>query len=181
MADPRSKPDLDPRAMRQLIDALVPIMPALERLVEVWKKSVTGPTSDGTPTTCGECPDRRTCNELCSAIRLQLPAIDHGRSRQEHLAGHHIEELHEIQDRRRVDMFEPYERCKDRLSEGQYKAAYLRFRKGKTHQQIGTELGISRTAVTNLLKRARKIKESYEREMRAQRREYRPGGNSDET
>lgn len=177
----KGKPTAVSGHLGPLMEAVDRVLPPLEQLTTHLRTLSFVLQNMQRHPSCTACEKRETCHDLCNDLKRLLPGINHGRPRHEHLASRYIEELCEIQDRRRVGMFEPYERCKDHLTDKQYQAAYLFFHEGRTHEHIATLLNRSRSSVTNLLKRARIVKESYEREMREHRRNYQSGDNPDET
>ena len=69
----------------------------------------------------------------------------------------------------RAEIFNRYQRCQDQLTDRQWEVVALYFQDGKSQETIANELGKSRAAVSGLLRRAKKRKESYEKTLREER------------
>jgi len=172
MVEAQPQPDLDPAAMGQLIDALSPVMPALERLVEVWKHAVDRPKAQKQPATYTEHPEQESCDISFQKVRQHLPGIHQGRSRRENLTGLHADTLHEVKDRRRFDVFVQYEACREIFTSAQWEVIYLYWNQGLTQAEIAESLGLKRSAVSGRLARAAAGKQRHDRRMRQERLEH---------
>jgi len=172
MFEAQPQPDLDPGAIGQLIDALSPVMPALERLVEVWKRVVTEPSAQKQPATCAKHPEQEAWDSPFREVRQHLPSLHQGRSRRENLTGLHIDTLHEVKDRRRFDVFAEYEACREIFTSAQWEVIYLYWNRGLTQAEIAESLGLKRSAVSGRLARAKLRKQRYDRRMRQEKLEH---------
>jgi len=172
MAEGQSQPDLDPAAMGQLIDALAPLMPALERLVEVWKQREKEPTTCQQPAVFNTFSDQEDYMDLSESNRQRLPGVYQGRSRRENLRGFHQDTLREVGDRRRFGTFAQYETCSEIFTPEQWKVIYLYWNQGMTQAEIAKTLGLKRSAVSGRLTRAATRKEQYDKRMRQEQLEH---------
>lgn len=172
MVEAQPQRDLDQANMRQLIDALGPVMPALERLVAAWKCVGTETSVQKQPATCTEYPEQEACDSPMQAARQPLPSIYQGRSRRENLTGLHIDTLHEVKDRRRFDVFAEYEACREIFTSAQWEVIYLYWNQGLTQAQIAESLALKRSAVSGRLARAAAGKQRHDRRMRQERLEH---------
>ncbi|MCY2952674.1 MAG: hypothetical protein NTU53_11990 [Planctomycetota bacterium] len=92
-----------------------------------------------------------------------------------------LEALTERDDlRRRLDIFEQWDRAKGVLTARQWIAVCQRFRDGKTQEQVGAAMGTKRNAIYGLLKRARYNKEDYERQLRKEQHQLARGAMRDD-
>jgi len=170
MPDPKPQPAFEPKAIGPLLERLSEVLSALERLLQAYRDASATTVDENNASPCSSRQSGGT--EQCSKIQTALPKVNHGRGRRERLISFDPSTLERIRQTKHIDTFEPYERCKDMLTDKQYVAAYLYYREGLTQSQIADQFGKSRSAVSTLLKRADKVKNVYERQMRKERIEY---------
>jgi len=178
MEHKKAQPEID-TLIEAITEVLDQVLQNLERLSELrqYLQAISAPPEK--PSICQSCDRRQTCNTPCSDLIKALPGIYQGASKHENSV-HYLEDLAAIKNNRRLDMFEPYDRCKT-LTDKEYEAAYLCFHEGKTHKEIAKLLDRSRSTITNRLRRARAKKEDYDRNMREERLKYHAREKNNET
>ena len=83
-----------------------------------------------------------------------------------------MDQLGSSEDDNRIrlrNVFEFYEECQHALTDKQWVAVCLRYRDGLTQEEIVARLGITRSAVSATLKRARENMEEHYRKLREDR------------
>lgn len=124
-----------------------------------------------TSSPCDLCPKKQNCTEPCDRLNRLLGGAYQGKGRRENLAGLFPNTLQEIERVRRQDIFKQYALWKDDFTQYQWPVIELSYNYGLSEEQIGKVLGKSRSTVNGLLKRARKIKEEREKQLRRETRE----------
>ena len=151
-------------------------LPYLEKLIAVihrfygygvspqCNKITQTPLSSKLP--CISCPKVETCVEPCEGLNKLLPETTKGRGHRENLSGLHVNTLESIERARRSDIFELYEKCKHLFRPKQWQVICLYYHEEKTEKQIANILCKSRSTVSDLLRRAKKRKEEYDKILR---------------
>ena len=170
MTTDRPQPNPDPKTLGPLLEALRQAMPGLEKLVEACKNLFPDTIDDAKPFPCNSCEERVNCNS-CDKIKKALPEGNPGRGRRENLTGLHINTLQPMQKIWCLDVFDQYESCKEIFTPLQWEAIYLHYSRGLTQEQVGTQLGKTRKAISGLIQRAKARKEKHDRKIRAEKYE----------
>ena len=140
---------------RQLSDALTTVLILKSKLFGVHEKNYES-------TLCNLCQD-----DLCKT----LLRANQGRGKRENLTGLYIDTLQPMQKISYSDIFDQYESCKEIFTPLQWEVIYLYYSQGLTQEQVGTQLGKTRKAVSGLLQRAKARKAEHDRKIRAEKYE----------
>jgi len=128
------------------------------------------PSPSHLTTSCRRCPHNSSCKEPCPALEQILSAETRGRGRRECLTGLHPETLAHFQETHHMLVLDGYKACPFIFTAREWEAVCLRHQEGLTQKQIAERLGISRTAVSDRLSRAKQKLLAHQRELRAERR-----------
>ena len=126
----------------------------LSHLAEMIEEAV----QKATVAVCRTCEKQDSYDGQGPTFEKLLPGVHEGRGRRESLGG--FSDNLPARDRAfHQDVFKVYENRAFLFSSKQWAAIVPRYQAGLTHEEIGKKLGISRTAVTGRLIRARKTLE----------------------
>jgi len=163
---------LDELEITALLDALGPVMPILERLVEIWRQRETDPIAHQRPAVHSISPEQETLGDFSEPNYARVPSIYQGRGRRENLTGLYETTLHEVEDRRRCDIFAGYQACREIFTPSQWEVIYLYWNQGLTQETIAKTLDVKRSAVSGRLTRATAKKEQHDKRMRQERLDH---------
>ncbi len=75
----------------------------------------------------------------------------------------------DIKNHRLSDVFAEFSKLRTQLTERQWLAVTLAYKVGLAQEEVAEQMQIGRTAVTGLLRRARRKKEAHDRRLRKER------------
>lgn len=162
--------------IRDLLAAAKGLLAEAERCCDV--EAPQPPTKEGATESklpCEECAELGKCEEPCKKLEKLLVAVGHGRGRKENLTGLYPKNLRELNRERLLGVFAEYESCQKIFSDKQWAVIKLRFGEGKTQAEIRQELGLKRSSVNDLLRRARRMLEEHQEKLRKEKRGFRRG------
>lgn len=171
MTDSKPQPDFAPRSFEKVIETLRQALPLLEKLA-VAGCSFDSEKSRSEFLLCNSCSKQQNCLELCDALKAMLPGIHQGRGHREHFSKLDADDLKSFRKVRFSDIFEQYQDCQHIFTHKQWVVLCLYYRDGKTEEQIAKLLRKGRTTVSDLLNRARRRKEKYDKKVRREMFEH---------
>jgi predicted DNA-binding protein YlxM (UPF0122 family) len=172
MADSKQQPEFRPPSYVDVREALREALPSLRKLVEVGQNLFGGETPPYTSFPCASCPTKEGCSQPCDALNALLPGVYAGRGHREHLTELDPDDLEDFRKVRILQIFEQYEPCRHIFTPKQWTILYLYYHDGKKEEQIAREIGKARTTVSDLLIRARRRKENFDKKMRREKLDY---------
>lgn len=172
MTNSKSQLGFDSKKAGPILEILRQVLPRLEKLVEACHDLLPSIADGSRSSLCNSCEERRTCTGSCDKIRKTLPKVNQGRGKRENLIGFYPNTLQPIQKIWLSDVFDQYESCKDIFTPRQWEAIYLYYSQGFTQEQVGTQLGKSRKAISGLLRRAEARKEEHDRKLREEKYKF---------
>jgi predicted DNA-binding protein YlxM (UPF0122 family) len=172
MINSKPQPDFDSHSAEELREILCQLLPSLEKLIPVALEFCGQNTELSMPKLCESCPERKTCSGQCKKLQEQLPKAKSGRGHHENLTRFYEETLEDIRKLRRQDVFNRYEACKHLLTDEQWIAVYLHFKKGLSHVQAARYMGRGRSTVSELLQRAKNCMEEHHKKLREEKYLY---------
>jgi predicted DNA-binding protein YlxM (UPF0122 family) len=163
--------DFDESAIATLLEALAPVMPILERLVEVWRQrggeSIAHEVA-ACNVSCGQQPPA----DLRESDAPRLHRVHQGRGRRENLTGFYEDTLREVKDRRRLDVFAGYEACQEIFTPEQWETICFYWKEGLRQAEIAERLNLKHSAVSGRLTRAAARKKAHGQQMRQEQLRY---------
>jgi len=192
VADSSAQPNFDQRSFERLRERLQADLPALERLVTAIREFCSQKPALSTSLPCKSCPKSGMPHDPCERLEAYLDGVYRGKLHGETTFGVNLDEVlaqkagsgqedgdetARKRDRgtfrrfRKVEPFdamESYKPCWHLLSHKQREVVHLHYGKRKRNSEIGVLLDKKPSTVSGLLKRAKKIKEEYDAEMRRQ-------------
>ena len=151
-----------PAAIRK-IRGVVNELSACIELLEICTSEITAKSP------CTTCERKVNCSNICEALEKHLSHPYAGQTHGERIAQLPIDAL---PIERRVDIFKSYQECKHILTDKQWEAIYLYYCENKTQDQIAAHLDKKRSTIGELLKRAEKRKDNYDKKLRQEQREF---------
>ena len=150
----------------EAIEALRRALPYMERLVKCAQALVDEPEIATERCPCDSCTSESTCQKPCQLLEAHLPGKYQGKGHRENLTESFPETLQGVERTRRTDMFGGFQSCQHIFTARQWEVIYLYYHEAKNQKQIAAELAKKRSAVSDLLRRARARKEQHNKRLR---------------
>ena len=154
--------------VKQAIPVITTFMEASQRLL----------IKENTSSPCENCNKSTTCKSPCELLESLLPTKDEGKGYREKNIEISLEKFKDIslnqpeqkdipnrdklkiiKTTRLTDVYEEYKKCWYLLTDKQQEVVILRYEKGMTQKQIAQKTSGKRSAVSDILKRAKEKKE----------------------
>jgi predicted DNA-binding protein YlxM (UPF0122 family) len=163
------QPDSEQISIVELKEILSQLLPALEKLIPVAREFCEHHTSTSASLPCDSCTEKEGCSGTCDRLKKMLSSKNRGRGGHENLTGFYQETLEEIKRLRDQDVFDRYETCKHLLTNDQWIAAYLHYKRGLSRVQTAKHMVKGRSSVSELLQRAKSRIEEYNKKLREEK------------
>lgn len=155
---------MDEKALN-ILAGIEPLLRGLLSLLEAARHSSPTPVAaEASP--CASCPKYDTCTTVCEDLARLLPPADAGASPKTFTTAVPLDILHHDHGDRPPSqaLFEQFRVCKAELDDKHWEVICMVFRDGLTQKEAATRLAKSPSTVSELLKKAREIKDaSWER------------------
>lgn len=159
MTNSRQQPDFDSHSAKELREILYQLLPSIEKFISVAHKLCEESKTE----------DSNTSHSNTNHIKPVLPSPTQGRGRKENLIGFYEETLEDIRKIRHQDIFERYDSLKHLLTDEQWLAVYLRFKKGLSFNQIAAQMHRGKSTVYQCLQRAEDEIEKHYKKLRKEK------------